>query len=115
MDLEHLSIDNVCSGGVPEIFERELREILKNIADVNTDPETTRKIVFEFVFEPFDDRSGATIRFRCKSRLAPVEEVTGQCFLQRRGTEFVAVPRDPKQARLFAQSATESDKDKGLQ
>ena len=102
MDQEQLSLNNICNGGVPEIFERELREVLKNIADVNTDPEGTRKIIFEFTFEPYKDRSGTLIRFRCKSKLEPVEEVQGQAFIQRTSAGIVALAHDPKQARLFS-------------
>lgn len=101
MDSELLSLENICNGGVPEIFERELGEVLENIADVNTEAEAPRKIIFEFTFEPYKDRSGALIRFRCKSKLTPVDEVTGQAFLLRSGGQILAVAHDPKQARLF--------------
>ena len=98
---ETLNLENICNGGVPEVFERELSQVLENIADVNTDPEEVRKITFEFAFEPFKDRSGAMVRFRCKSKIAPVEEVAGQMFVQRRGTNLTAIAHDPKQARMF--------------
>lgn len=112
MEPETLNLENICGGGVPEIFERELAEVLKNIADVNTDPEETRKITFEFAFEPYKDRSGAIVHFRCKSKVAPVEEVQGQMFLQRRGTNVIAVPHDPKQARMFdGKSAASGEKE----
>jgi hypothetical protein len=114
MEKETLTLENICNGGVPEIFERELGDVLKNIADVNTDPEETRKITFEFIFEPTKDRSGAIVRFRCKSKVAPVEEVAGQMFLQRKGTGFVGVPYDPKQARLFNPESPEEKKEKGI-
>src|SRR5258708_38078634 len=113
MDQETLSLENICNGGVPEVFERELSEVLKNIADVNTDPEETRKITFEFIFEPTKDRTGAVVRFRCKSKVAPVEEVSGQCFLQRRGATDVAIAHDPNQARMFdGKSAAPGEKEK---
>jgi hypothetical protein len=112
MDQERLNLENICNGGVPEIFERELGEVLKNIADVNTDPEGTRKITFEFTFEPYKDRTGALIRFRCKSKLEPVEEVQGQAFLQRSGGTVVAVAHDPKQARLFSSNGGAEVKEK---
>ncbi len=116
MDQETLNLENICNGGVPEVFERELGEVLKNIADVNTDPEEARKITFEFIFEPFKDRSGALVRFRCKSKVAPVEEVSGQIFVQRRGVNLTAIAHDPKQARLFdAKSAAAGEKERDIQ
>jgi hypothetical protein len=106
---EPLSLENICNGGVPEIFERELTEVLKNIADVNTESEAQRKITFEFVFEPYADRSGAMVRFRCKSKLSPVEEVSGQMFVQRSGTHLTAIAHNPNQARLFNPPASSGD------
>lgn len=111
-----LNLDNICNGGVPEVFERELGEVLKNIADVNTDPEATRKITLEFTFKPFKDRSGAMVRFGCKSKVAPVEEVAGQMFVQRRGINLSAIAHDPKQARMFdAKAATSGEKARDVQ
>jgi hypothetical protein len=111
-----LNLDNICNGGVPEVFERELGEVLKNIADVNTDPEEQRKITFEFIFEPFKDRSGAMVRFRCKSKVAPVEEVAGQMFVQRRGVNLTAIAHDPRQARMFdSKAAAAGEKAKDVQ
>jgi hypothetical protein len=102
MEPETLSLENICGGAVEEVFQRELIAILANIADVNTEPEAKRKITFEFTFEPFEDRSGAKVVFACKSKQAPVNAAHGTMFLSRRGSTFVAVPHDPKQARLFA-------------
>jgi hypothetical protein len=104
---ENLTLENICNGGIPEVFEREVSEVLKNIGDVNTDAEAARKITLEFTFEPYKDRSGAVVRFRCKSKLVPVEEVAGQMFIQRRGQSFTAVAHDPKQARMFEPAKTE--------
>jgi hypothetical protein len=101
MEHENVNLANVCGGAVEEIFQRELASILENIGDVNTDPEAKRKMTLEFTFEPFPDRSGAQVTFACKSKTVPVEAVKGTMFLQRRGTAMVAVPHDPRQARLF--------------
>jgi hypothetical protein len=103
MEPEEISLDNICNGAVEEVFQRELKYVLENIADVNTDPEAKRKITFEFTFEPFEDRSGAHIIFACKSKQAPVNAAAGMMFLARKGTTFIAIPHDPKQSRLFDQ------------
>jgi hypothetical protein len=101
MDGETLNIGNICNGAVPEVFERELGEVLKNIGDANTDPEQKRKILIEFTFLPFKDRSGAQIEFKCSSKTAAVQTVKGTVFFEGKGPNMVAVPHDPKQARLF--------------
>jgi hypothetical protein len=102
---EDVSLANLCGGAIEEVFQREFASVLANIADVNTDPEAKRKITLEFTIEPFEDRSGAQVTFSCKSKTVPVEAVKGTVFLQRRGLVMVAVPHDPKQARLFDSKA----------
>lgn len=110
MDGETLNILNVCNGGVPEVFERELAGVLKNIADANTDPEAKRKISLEFIISPFKDRSGAQIEFRCASKVPGVDTVKGQVFFKRAGAELIALPHDPRQIRMFQQPGPDSPK-----
>lgn len=112
MERENVNLGNICGGAVEEVFQRELSSILENIGDVNTAPESKRKMTLEFTFEPFPDRSGAQVTFACKSKVVPVEAVKGTMFLQRSGTMMVAVPHDPRQARLFQ---PQTEKDKSLQ
>jgi hypothetical protein len=108
---EQVNLSNLCGGAVEEVFQRELAQVLANIADVNTDPEAKRKLVLEFTIKPFEDRSGAQVTFACKSKTVPVQEVKGTVFLQRQGLVMVAVPHDPKQIQLFdPKSAAANDK-----
>ncbi len=60
-DDNEISITSICGGAVPEIFQRELYEVLKNIADPNTNPEKTRTITLKFIFKPTEDMSSASI------------------------------------------------------
>lgn len=98
---EAITITNICGGSVEDIFQREWRAVMANVVDINTPPDAKRKITLEFTISPFGDRSGAIVTFACKSKTMPVEEVTGQIFLYHEGASLVAVPHDPKQARLF--------------
>lgn len=104
-DPETLCLANICGGVVEQVFQRELSQILANIADVNTEPEAKRKITFEFTFEPFEDRSGAKILFACKSKQVPTDMAPGIMFLAQKGTTFLAFAHDPKQTRLFQQTS----------
>lgn len=103
-----LNIGNICGGAVPEVFERELREILANISDPNTPANAKRSIVFEFKFEPSSSREVAEVTFLCKSKLAPVTSVTGNIFLSRRTGKVRAFANDPRQEALFAEEKPES-------
>jgi hypothetical protein len=97
---ETVTLGNLCGGAIEEVFQREFAEVLQNISDVNTDPEAKRKITLEFTLEPFEDRSGAQVTFACKSKTVAVNAVKGTIFLQRKGTNIVGVPHDPRQSRL---------------
>jgi hypothetical protein len=101
---ERISLENICGGAVEELFQRELADVLANIGDVNTDPEQKRRIKLEFTLKPFEDRSGAQIDFSITSKQAAVRSVKGTMFMQRKGSELVAINRDPKQSRLFVEN-----------
>lgn len=104
-----VTLSNLCGGSVEEVFQREFSAVLANIADINTDAESKRKLSLEFTITPFKDRSGAQVTFACKSKTMPAQAVNGQMFLQRRGATIVAVPYDPKQEALrFEPTASDS-------
>lgn len=111
MEKEEVTLSNICGGSVEEVFQREWASLLANIGDINTDPEAKRKLTLEFTITPFEDRSGAKVTFACKSKIVPVEAVSGTVFLQRKGLGFVAVPHDPQQIRMFdGKTAASGDK-----
>jgi hypothetical protein len=96
-----LSIENICGGAVPERFQKELCVILQNINDPNNPAETKRKLVLEFEFEPFPDRTGAIVTLVCKSKLAALENVQGGVYFARNGLALKAYAHDPQQAKMF--------------
>lgn len=105
-----LNIGNVCGGAVNEVFERELQEVLKNIADPNTPADARRKIVIEFVFSPGKTREVADVEFRCTSKIAPTAAVSGTIFLSKRHGSVLAFARDPRQEEMFKQEPAASPK-----
>jgi len=102
MEHEAITITTICNGGVPEVFERELREVLANIADPNTEASKSRGLTLRFVFKPLDDRSGAVVSFACKSILQPVKVATSPVFLSRHSGELKAYSLDTRQVSMFA-------------
>ena len=101
MEPEMISLQTICHGSVPEIFERELCEVLKNVADPNTAPEKVRTITLKFAIKPTEDRSGADIDFSCRSALQPVKLVKSRMFLSRHTGLLKAYAQDQRQAVLF--------------
>lgn len=97
-----LNIGNICGGAVPEVFDREVREILENIADLNTKPEAKRQITLTFDFAPGPDRKSAIVSFTCKSKQVGVQPKAGTIFFSKRLGQIHAYTEDPRQDRLFA-------------
>lgn len=92
------NIGNICGGAVPEQFEHEMRRILANIADVNTDAEAKRSLTLEFKFSPSPGRKAAVVTFICKSKVPGVTGVAGSIFM----SKGLAYTEDPRQTALFA-------------
>lgn len=101
MEPEGISLATICHGAVPEIFERELGEVLKNIADPNTAPEKARTITLKFSIKPSEDRSGAEIDFSCRASLQPVKLVKSRMFLSRHTGYLKAYAQDQRQVAMF--------------
>lgn len=101
METQTITLQTICHGGVPEVFERELSEVLKNIADPNTSPEKSRTITLKFVFKPSEDRTGAAIDFSCKAALQPVKMVKSTMYLSRHTGHLKAYVQDARQVALF--------------
>lgn len=110
MESTEISLSTICGGAVPEVFERELREVLRNIHDPNTVAEKVRTLTIKFSFKPTEDRSQAVIEFSCKPSLQPVKVVKGQFFLSRHSGQLKAYAVDMKQGALFGDAAVEADR-----
>lgn len=100
-DEQEISLATICGGGVPEVFQRELQEILKNIADPNTAAERPRTLTLKFTFKPTEDRSQSVIDFSCRASLQPVKMVKSQLFLSRHTGALRAYAVDARQVALF--------------
>lgn len=97
---------NICDGSIPEVFKRELREVLDNIADVNTPAELSREIVLRVKIKPSKSRESAALTFDCKSKLAPVQAVDSILYLSRDDQKKLqAYSRDVRQEELFQSEA----------
>src|SRR4029077_7905606 len=104
-----LSLENVCSGAMPEIFRRELSAVLANIADINTSTEKKRSLVLKLSFSPFSDRSGAQIELTCETKLAGVKGVKSNAFIYSDKGRLIAIPQDARQEKLFGKPTEEAN------
>ena len=101
MEPESITLTTICNGGVPEVFARELAEVLANIADPNTEADKTRGLTLKFTFKPLDDRTGAIVSFSCRPVLQPVKVATSPVFLSRHSGQLQAYALDHRQVSMF--------------
>ena len=67
----NLNLSNIANGAVDERFNLELVKVLKNIADLNTDPGKARKITLTVTFKGGTERNMAKVSVDAKTTLAP--------------------------------------------
>jgi len=108
---QELSLFDICRGAVPEVFARELAEVLENIADVNISASGKRRIVLTFEFTPYPDRSAFSCSLQCKSGLASVEAIDGIGYLVKTGGKITAYSKDIRQQSLWDKDDDATAKD----
>ena len=102
---EPLTLVTLKGGALVELFDRALEQVLKNIADPNTDAQTSRKIKMEVILKPNEDRDQTALVIKCTPVLAGIKPVGSIAYLGRIKGELVAVENDPKQGALFDKKA----------
>ena len=99
---EHIvDLANFDNGSANEIFVAELKKVLANIADANTDPEAKREIVLQFTFWPDPDRRSGKVSITPKCKLAPQVGAATTLYFGKVNGDLVAVESDPTQGGLF--------------
>lgn len=81
MDL--FNIAELAQGAVLEQFNSEMRKLLENIQDPNTDAVKKRKMVISLTLEPTKNRDGATIEVITKLTLVPTNSVTTMIYMDK--------------------------------
>ena len=66
-----ISMDNFRGGELLEVFNQGMRDIAKNIANPNTDPEKARTLTIKLTFKPDKNRRGAKVLISPNVSLAP--------------------------------------------
>jgi len=97
---QELHLNNIGNGAAVELFERELARILANIKDPNTHATSKRKINLEFVFTPYNDRSGAAIEVKITSKLIATTGVNATMYISRVSGGLAAFTNDGRQGHL---------------
>lgn len=96
-----VTLSKMIGGAVDEVFGEELRKVLANIGDINTDPEAERTITLKLTMRPDEQRRVAGVGVSVNSKVAPVRKLSTVFYLGRHKNQYVAVESDPKQRGLF--------------
>jgi len=103
---EIVSLATINGGSAIERFDHELKNIVANINDVNTDPKATRKITLELIIKPTEDRTMCAYEIKVNGRPAPMKAVSAFFYLSYQNGEAVAVENNPQQP-VFSEFARE--------
>lgn len=100
MEEEFVSLENIAEGAAIERFRDELKLILGNILDPNTDPKKIREINLKLTVKPDIDRQVAGVTLSVTSKLAPTKGVDTRIYIGNNFGVPVATEHNPKQNRL---------------
>lgn len=75
MDDNRKSILQMVNGAIEERVDYEVKRVVDNILDVNTEPTAKRKITLTIELQPSKDRGAVTVKTTAKSTLAPTTPI----------------------------------------
>lgn len=102
-ETEEVSLLDSMYGGIKELVDAELKRVMENIRNVNTDPKKARGINVKFTFTSDDNRDAANVRVAVDSKLAPFKPVDMTLDICTDNGQVVAVERPkvmPGQLRM---------------
>ena len=106
-------LQTIGAGAAAEKFQAELRAVLENIRDPNTQAKAKRKIVLEYVFLPDEDREKVLVGISARSILPSTKPSGDVMFVGSKGGEAIATvmhgangPEDPRQGILDISTGT---------
>lgn len=100
MEKKELTLSNLGGGAAEELFTRELKKVLDNIANPNTEADAARDITLKIKFKPGKDRDTMSIGIVASSGLAPFKGHSTIAFIGKDNTtgRMVVVEHNPRQA-----------------
>jgi len=96
-ELNPVTLETMANGAASELFSHELKRVIENIQDPNTETTKARKITIDVVILPSKDREMGEVSVTCKSNLAHVKPVSTSFFLGREKGRAVAYQKNPRE------------------
>ncbi len=94
------SILEMCNGAFQERADYEMKRIIENILDPNTDPAAKRSITIKIELKPDAERTNVAVYCSAKSTLAPTHPVTTMLYIASGDTVIEMTPQVPGQLGL---------------
>ena len=70
-----INLAELANGAVAERVNLEVKKVLENIADPNTNAKTKRKVVLTLTFQADDNRDVVNVSVHAKPTLAPAKDI----------------------------------------
>lgn len=102
--MQEKSILEMARGAILERADYEMKKILDNISDINTNPTKKRTLTLQIEFEPNENRERISIKAVAKSKLEPTNPIRTSLFtaIDNNGEVFIAenTPQIPGQVSM---------------
>lgn len=97
-----VDLTTICGGAIPELFDREMEDVMKNIADPNTDNKKPRTVTITISIFPQQDRQSCQLECGVTSKTIPTMKASGSLFIAKneKGT-LTGYTTDIRQEDLF--------------
>ena len=70
---KNISLENIGNGSIIKAFDNELKEVIRNIKDPNTEQFFKREINIKIKFCPTEEREETDIEIQVTKKLAPIQ------------------------------------------
>jgi hypothetical protein len=108
MKYEALTIENIGDGVLSELFAREMKTIVKNMSDNNTELAPARELNIKIKLKPNPERDYAAVSIKCSSKLAPVKLVESSIVFEGDQSFY----KTGKEVELFPENVTAIEEQK---
>lgn len=99
-EYEQLKLTNINNGAVEDLFNEELDKVMRNVNDLNVNPDAIREIRITLKIKPSKDRLTATTELAVSSRLAANVSQEGSIFFSFRENKPKAFANNYKQMTM---------------
>lgn len=97
---ETIQLETIAHGALNELFQEEVKRVVQNIQDPNTDANVVREITLKIKLKPDDTREVAVVDIAVTSKLAGNKGVGTIFYVGMVDGKPVAVEHNPRQTKF---------------